>query len=240
MKYRINHIVGMAVIAAGVWLGNIPAVQAAPTQELPKEIAQVSVLRQEKAGEDVFAPVLPNVGIVAKEADQPVLLADQENAPKVENVISEKEKQAAQEAAKAAMEAAEAAAKAAEEEAARAAEEAEKAAAESNLRDTIYQAAVSQLGWGQDCTMLATNALAAAGIHFHGWPADYLSLGYTVSAAEAQPGDLIYYADGGIGWAHIAVYAGDGQAVHGGWNGFGTVMASAYVGSGPVFIRVVK
>lgn len=233
MKYRINHIVGMAVIAAGVWLGNIPAVQAAPTQELPKEIAQVSVLRQEKAGEDVFAPVLPNVGIVAKEAQQPVLLADQENAPKVENVISEKEKREA-EAAR------EAAAKAAEEEAARAAEEAAKAAAEVSLRDTIYQAAVSQLGWGQDCTMLATNALAAAGIHFHGWPADYLSLGYTVSAAEAQPGDLIYYADGGIGWAHIAVYAGDGQAVHGGWNGFGTVMASAYVGSGPVFIRVVK
>jgi hypothetical protein len=38
--------------------------------------------------------------------------------------------------------------------------------------------------------------------------------------------------------AHIAVYAGNGQAVHGGYNGNQTVVFSANVGSGPVFIRV--
>jgi peptidoglycan DL-endopeptidase CwlO len=94
------------------------------------------------------------------------------------------------------------------------------------------------LGVMQDCTMLVTNSLAAVGINFHDWPAGYLSLGRTVSAAEAQPGDLIYYADGGAGMAHIAVYAGNGQAVHGGYNGNQTVVFSANVGSGPVFIRV--
>ncbi|OFI39195.1 hypothetical protein BIU82_15115 [Arthrobacter sp. SW1] len=102
----------------------------------------------------------------------------------------------------------------------------------------IAAAAYAQLGVAQDCTALASNSLAAVGINFHGWPADYLSLGRTVSAAEAQPGDLIYYADGGMGMAHIAVYVGNGQAVHGGWNGGTTVVYSANVGSGPVFIRV--
>ncbi|KRE71512.1 NlpC/P60 family protein [Arthrobacter sp. Soil762] len=102
----------------------------------------------------------------------------------------------------------------------------------------ILSAAYAQLGVSQDCTMLVTNALAAVGINYHGWPAGYLSLGQTVSAAEAQPGDLIYYADGGAGVAHIAVYAGNGQAVHGGYNGNQTVVFSANVGSGPVFIRV--
>jgi len=102
----------------------------------------------------------------------------------------------------------------------------------------ILAAAYAQLGVMQDCTMLVTNSLAAVGIHFHDWPAGYLSLGRTVSAAEAQPGDLIYYADGGSGMAHIAVYAGNGMAVHGGFNGNQTVVFSANVGSGPVFIRV--
>ncbi|MDI3195311.1 NlpC/P60 family protein [Pseudarthrobacter sp. AL07] len=102
----------------------------------------------------------------------------------------------------------------------------------------ILSAAYAQLGVTQDCTMLVTNALAAVGINFRDWPAGYLSLGTTVSAAEAQPGDLLYYADGGAGVAHIAVYAGNGQAVHGGYNGNQTVVFSANVGSGPVYIRV--
>lgn len=86
--------------------------------------------------------------------------------------------------------------------------------------------------------MLVTNALKSVGINYHDWPAGYMSLGTTVSASEAQPGDLIYYADGGTGVAHIAVYAGNGQAVHGGWLGNQTVVNSADVGSGAVYIRV--
>jgi len=103
---------------------------------------------------------------------------------------------------------------------------------------TVAAAAYAQIGVAQDCTALATNALAAAGIHFHGWPAGYLSLGRTVSAAEAQPGDLAYYQNGGVGMPHIAVYVGNGMAVHGGWNGGTTALYSVNVGSGPVFIRV--
>ncbi|MCO4252978.1 NlpC/P60 family protein [Pseudarthrobacter raffinosi] len=110
--------------------------------------------------------------------------------------------------------------------------------AASGKGQAILSAAYAQLGVMQDCTMLVTNSLAAVGINFRDWPAGYLSLGQTVSAAEAQPGDLLYYADGGAGVAHIAVYAGNGQAVHGGYNGNQTVVFSANVGSGPVYIRV--
>jgi cell wall-associated NlpC family hydrolase len=111
-------------------------------------------------------------------------------------------------------------------------------AASSGNGAAIAAAAYAQLGVSQDCTALATNALAAVGINYHGWPAGYLSLGRTVSAAEAQPGDLAYYENGGMGMAHIAVYVGNGQAVHGGWNGGTTALFSVNVGSGPVFIRV--
>ena len=103
-------------------------------------------------------------------------------------------------------------------------------------RAGIAEAALVQVGTTQDCTMLVSNALAANGIYYHGWPAGYLSLGTVTD--DPQPGDLIYYADGGMGMAHIAVYIGNGQAVHGGYNGSETVVASAYLGSGPVFIRI--
>ena len=102
----------------------------------------------------------------------------------------------------------------------------------------ILGAAEAQLGVSQDCTMLVTNSLKAVGINHHGWPASYKSLGTQVSADQARAGDIAYYANGGSGMAHVAIYAGNGQAIHGGWNGNQTVKTSAYVGSGPEFIRV--
>jgi cell wall-associated NlpC family hydrolase len=105
----------------------------------------------------------------------------------------------------------------------------------------IAAAALAQLNREQDCTMLVTNSLKAVGINFHGWPAGYLSLG-TVTT-NPQPGDLIYYKNGGSGMAHIAVYIGNyggrsGMAVHGGWDGHTTKVFSANVGSGPIYIHV--
>jgi cell wall-associated NlpC family hydrolase len=106
------------------------------------------------------------------------------------------------------------------------------------LGAAIAAAALAQLGRRQDCTMLVTNSLAAVGITHHGWPISYTALGTRVPAGQEQPGDLIYYVNGGMGVAHVAVYVGNGLAVHGGWEGFKTVTFKANVGSGPVFIRV--
>lgn len=105
---------------------------------------------------------------------------------------------------------------------------------------SVSGSALGQVGQNQDCTSLVSRALAAAGINFRGYPASYLSLGSTVSAAEAQPGDVLYYSNGGGGQAHVAIYLGNGQAVHGGWNGGQTVVTTAYVGSGPTFIHIAK
>lgn len=82
----------------------------------------------------------------------------------------------------------------------------------------IANAALAQLGVHQDCTMLVTNSLAAVGINFHSAPEGYLSLGTITN--NPVPGDIIVYS------GHVAIYIGNGQAVHGGWLGYDTVISS--------------
>lgn len=99
---------------------------------------------------------------------------------------------------------------------------------EKELRSKVVNAALAQLGDTQDCTFLATRSIASVGVNFHGWPKDYKQLGKQVSRSEAKPGDLVIYDTNGQyfltgQWAgqaqsHIAVYIGDGKAVHGGWS----------------------
>lgn len=84
--------------------------------------------------------------------------------------------------------------------------------------DKIAKAALAQVGVNQDCTMLVTNSLKAVGIDFHGAPAAYLSLGPLTD--NPVPGDIIVYQ------GHVAIYIGNGQAVHGGWNGYTTAVFS--------------
>lgn len=87
--------------------------------------------------------------------------------------------------------------------------------------NTVLSAAYSQLGVGQDCTSLVSNSLAAAGIYFHGWPQQYASLGSWTS--NPVPGDIVIYD------THVAIYAGGGTAVHGGWNGGTTGLSLIHI-----------
>lgn len=84
--------------------------------------------------------------------------------------------------------------------------------------DKIAQAALAQIGVNQDCTMLVTNSLKTVGINFHGAPEAYLSLGPLTN--NPVPGDICVYQ------GHVAIYIGNGQAVHGGWNGYTTAVYS--------------
>ncbi|WP_260980174.1 NlpC/P60 family protein [Agrococcus jejuensis] len=104
---------------------------------------------------------------------------------------------------------------------------------------TIASAALAQIGEIQDCTKLVADSLAAVGIAYTGM-GNLFNLGPTIPASQATPGDIIYYSNGGFGSAHVAVYIGNGQAVHGGWNGNQTVVAGATIpgASAPVFIDV--
>jgi len=106
-----------------------------------------------------------------------------------------------------------------------------KAEEAKNFGQKIADAAIAQIGVGQDCTMLVTNSLKAVGISFHGAPAAYASLGDWTS--DPQPGDVIVYS------GHVAVYIGNGRAIHGGWNG-GTTAEWSVESSNPLvgYIRV--
>lgn len=89
---------------------------------------------------------------------------------------------------------------------------------DSNFYQKIADAALAQIGVNQDCTMLVTNALKAVGIDFHGAPYEYASLGEWTDTPV--PGDICIYS------GHVALYVGNGQAVHGGWNGYTTILYS--------------
>jgi cell wall-associated NlpC family hydrolase len=114
----------------------------------------------------------------------------------------------------------------------------------SSLGDRISSSAQELVGVtdGLWCTQVVQQALANAGVSdaYQLWPDQYQGVyGYYTDSPLA--GDLIYYNNGGRGVDHIAIYIGNGQAVHGNYNGK-TVIAGAYQnGMGnPQYIRVVR
>jgi len=114
----------------------------------------------------------------------------------------------------------------------------------SSLGDRISSSAQGLVGVtdGLWCTQVVQQALANAGVSdaYQLWPDQYQGVyGYYTDSPLA--GDLIYYNNGGRGVDHIAIYIGNGQAVHGNYNGK-TVIADAYQsGMGnPQYIRVVR
>lgn len=56
-----------------------------------------------------------------------------------------------------------------------------------------------------------------------------------VSPSQAKQGDIIYYADGGGGYPHVAIYLGGEEAIHGGYNGLNVVRTTIYLGGGPTY-----
>ena len=114
----------------------------------------------------------------------------------------------------------------------------------SSLGDRISSSAQELVGVtdGLWCTQVVQQALANAGVSdaYQLWPDQYQGV-YGYYTDSPLVGDLIYYNNGGRGVDHIAVYIGNGQAVHGNYNGK-TVIADAYQsGMGnPQYIRVVR
>lgn len=97
----------------------------------------------------------------------------------------------------------------------------------------VMAAALAQLGVAQDCTDLVQNSLAAVGVTKRRdqggydlgtgiW--DYTGFGQQVSLDALAPGDVLIYGNASSG-THVAIYIGNGQAVHGGYSN-NTVIAS--------------
>ena len=65
------------------------------------------------------------------------------------------------------------------------------------------------------------------------------SFGDIYQTDSPEPGDLIYYADGGTGYQHWAIYLGGDQSLQGNYNGT-TVIRSLYISSAssPVFYKL--
>ena len=73
-----------------------------------------------------------------------------------------------------------------------------------------------------DCTALVSQALAARGINFHGWPEEYVNVpgGHVVTDGSLQPGDILIYANTG------------------GWNGYSVALASAMTEKLTIVVRI--
>lgn len=215
------------VVAPEKPVESTPAIEEAPAEEVAVEEAPAEVVEE--------APVEEAPAEVVEEApteEAPVEVTVQAETVEVIEAAPAPVVEAAP-----AVEVAPAAVQAAPAPAA-AAEPALSAATNSAKRDAVVAAAkgYAAINAQTDCTMLATNSLRAAGVNFHGWPMDYMSLGSVTS--NPQPGDLVLYASNGFGQQHIAVYIGNGQAVHGGWNGMGTSIFSVNLptASAPIFV----
>ncbi|MET1154162.1 NlpC/P60 family protein [Arthrobacter sp.] len=222
-----------AVIAAASGLAltaGIPAQSAtiertASTVSVPSRV-QVDTVQASSAVELTFSR--PDIKSTPAPEPEPVVeTVAQEVAPVVEEAADAAQGAVQKAAPAAAAKLAAAPAKAA----------APSTASASGVASTLVSSAYGQIGISQDCTAMVEKALRAAGKSVGDLaPAQFLSYGTQVSTP--QPGDLLYYSDGGAGVAHIAIYVGNGQAVHGGWTGYTTALASANVGSGYVAIRV--
>lgn len=92
------------------------------------------------------------------------------------------------------------------------------APAAGGVNAAMLSAAYSQIGITQDCTAMVEKALGAAGIPVGDLgPQQFMNYGKVV--ADPQPGDMIVQS------GHVAIYAGNGQAISGGMNGSNQTIA---------------
>ena len=68
---------------------------------------------------------------------------------------------------------------------------------------------------GYDCSGFVQAAYRSAGVELPRTSQQQAQYGRTVSYAELQPGDLVFYGDGGPASSyHAAIYIGDGKVIH--------------------------
>lgn len=237
---RFAQVAGAAALSVGL-MGTFafPAYATYDVEGGPDGFVQA----QTDASAEYGAPVENAQSLQASELDvdvvdvAPVSSANTDAADKDEQAKkdAEAEAKAKKDAEKAEAEALEAQQASSSDDAASASEPAGEDIPSGEGAGAIVSAAKAQLGVAQDCTALVEKSLRAAGI-----PAgdlgtqvgEYTALGgKQVSTGSMAPGDILVWPG-----AHVAVYIGNGQAVHGGWNGGTTAIgpiSGGTMGGGP-------
>lgn len=97
-------------------------------------------------------------------------------------------------------------------------------------KQSILNIAKSLVGRGGNCWYIAN-------LFIKKYTGHYINSYYCVD--EPQPGDLIYYRNGGLGCQHWAIYLGDDKALQGNFNGKAKI-TSVYLknASSPIYYRV--
>lgn len=96
----------------------------------------------------------------------------------------------------------------------------------------VWSIANSLVGMPGDCFYICQLFIQA-------YRGEWKSFGDIYQTDSPEPGDLIYYADGGTGYQHWAIYLGGDQSLQGNFNGT-TVIRSLYISSAsaPVFYKL--
>jgi len=92
------------------------------------------------------------------------------------------------------------------------------------IRQSVVVDALGQIGRpyryggstpdGFDCSGLVQYVFGQSGVKLPRSSRDQNRIGEDIDLDEAQPGDLLFYSFGGGSIDHVAIYLGDGQAVH--------------------------
>lgn len=106
----------------------------------------------------------------------------------------------------------------------------------SQIRDQVVIDALAQIGrpyrfggttpTGFDCSGLVQYVYAQSGKKAPRTAREQHRAARVIPLAEALPGDLLFYRFGERGVDHVAIYLGDGQAVHAPANGKAVIVAA--------------
>ena len=91
-----------------------------------------------------------------------------------------------------------------------------------------YSYGGSSLTNGTDCSGFTMSVYANFGVYLPHSSASQANCGTEVSLSEVQPGDLIFYKNGGSTIGHVALYIGGGQVVHASTEKTGVIVSNMY------------
>lgn len=86
----------------------------------------------------------------------------------------------------------------------------------------------SSLTNGTDCSGFTMSVFAHFGYQLNRSSRDQIYNGTNIGIYEVQPGDLLFYNNGGSTIGHVALYIGDGKIVHASTPKTGIVVSNAY------------